>query len=172
MPLYDDDDGYMLGSLGLDDDQWQMSGPRRRGRRGGGRPNTMILPITFPLYTFVLATGTAAVTQNVIPQFPFAGAQPIATILRNGTSAAASLPLLTNLLVGPTPIVQTAPGLPLDGYSKDAVNNNLRIPPTGLGQTYRADVALTSALTGTDSISVLLQINGQARLRPGYVGGF
>lgn len=168
-----DDDGYMLGSLGVDDSIWSMSGPARRGpARGRGRHNVMILPITFPVFAFALANGTNIITQTVIPQFPFAGQQPIATILRNGTTAQVTFPLLSQLFVGPTPIIQTNPGPALDAYSKDAPNNNLRLPPTGLGQTYRADVNLSAALTTTDTVSVILQINGQARLNPGYVANF
>lgn len=170
MGMYDDD-GYMLGSLGLDEGQWQMGAPRRPPPQRR-RHNVMILPITFPVYNFALANGVNIITQTVQPQFPFAGAQPIATILRNGTSANATFPLLNQLFVGPTPIIQTTPGPALDAYSKDAVNNNLRIPPTGIGQLYRADVNLSTALLTTDTLSVILQLNGQARLTPGYVAGF
>jgi hypothetical protein len=167
MGMYDDDD-YMLGSLSIDDNQWQMGAPRRAPRRN--KHNVMLLPITFPVFNFVLATGTNIVSSgNLTPQFPFAGMQPIATIIRNGTSAANAFPLLNQLFVGPTPIIQTTPGPPLDAYRFDAVNNNLRLPPTGLGQGYRADVNLSQALLTTDTISVILQINGQARLQPGYV---
>jgi hypothetical protein len=170
MPGYydDDDDGVMMGSLELDDSQWQMGARRRRAPRG--RSPGMLLPITFPTFSFVLATGINNVSQSVRPEFPFAGQQPIATILRNGTSAGLTFPLLNQLFVGPTPIITTAPGPALDAYRFDAVNNNLRMPPTGVGQTYRADVGLTAALTGTDSVAVILQINGQGKLRPGYVG--
>lgn len=169
--MYDDDD-YMLGALGLDDNQWSMSGPPPRRRPQGKKNNFMVLPITFPVYNFALANGTNINSQSVQPQFPFAGQQPIATIIRNGTSAAAAFPLLNQLFVGPTPIIQTSPGPALDTYSRDATFNFLRMPPTGLGQLYRADVNLSSALTGTDTLSVFFQINGQARLRPGYVGFF
>jgi hypothetical protein len=169
--MYDDDD-YMLGALAVDDDQWNMNGPARRRGGGGRRPKPMILPITFPVYSFAAADGTNSKTQTVTPQFPFAGQQPVATILRNGTSANAAFPLLAQLFVGPTPIIQTTPGPALDTYSRDATYNYLRMPPTGLGQSYRADVNLSAALTSTDTISVILHINGQARLRPGYVGMF
>lgn len=171
MGYYDDDDGVMMGSLELDDSQWNM-GARRPGPRRGRRPPTMLLPITFPTFNFVLATGINNVTQSTRPEIPFAGQQPIATILRNGASANAAFPLLNQLFVGPTPIITTAPGPALDSYRFDAVNNNLRMPPTGVGQTYRADVGLTTALTGTDTLSVILQINGQGRLRAGYIGNF
>lgn len=171
MGYYDDDDGMMMGGLELDDSQWSM-GARKRPRRRGGGGVTMLLPITFPTFSFALATGINNVTQVVRPEIPFAGQQPIATILRNGTSAAAAFPLLNTLLVGPTPIITTAPGPALDAYRFDAVNNFLRLPPTGVGQTYRADVGLSAALTGTDTLSVILQINGQGKLRAGYVGSF
>jgi hypothetical protein len=167
MGYYDDDD-VMMGSLYLDDSQWGMAaGPRRPQRR---KPNVMMVPITFPTFAFALATGINVVSQSVRPEIPFAGIQPIATILRNGTSAAATFPLLNQLFVGPTPIITTQPGPALDAYRFDAFNNNLRLPPTGVGQTYRADVNLTTALAGTDTLSVILQINGQGQLRPGYVG--
>lgn len=169
MGMYDDE-GYMLGSLGIDEGQWQMGAPRRPAPRR--KHNVMILPITFPVYNFALANGTNIISATVTPQFPFAGVQPIATVLRNGTSAAATFPLLNQLFVGPTPIIQTTPGPPLDAYSKDAPNNNLRLPPTGLGQIYRADVNLSTALLTTDTLSVILQINGMARLNPGYVAAF
>lgn len=167
MGMYDDDDDFMLGALETDPSQWQMGAPRRR--RGGGK-NVMLLPMTFPQFNFSLATGTNNVTQTMQPQIPFAGLQPLATILRNGASAATTFPLLNQLFVGPTPIIQTSPGPAMDGYRYDAVNNNLRLPPTGIGQLYRADVGLTTALTGTDTLSVIFQINGQARLRAGYIG--
>jgi hypothetical protein len=168
MGLYDDDD-YMLGALDINDrDQWNMGAPRRGPPRRNAH-NIMILPITFPVYNFALANGVNAVSQQVTPQFPFAGMQPLATIIRNGTSAAAAFPLLNQLFVGPTPIIQTIPGPPLDSYRFDAVNNNLRLPPTGLGQLYRADVNLSAALLTTDTISCILQINGKAKLNPGYV---
>lgn len=167
MGMYDDDD-YMLGALSLDENQWNMGAPRRRPRPRN-RHNVMLLPMTFPAFSFALATGVNNVRQTMQPQVPFAGLRPFATILRNGTSAAASFPLLNQLLVGPTPLIQTSPGPALDNYRFDAVDNNFRMPPTGIGQLYAADVGLTTALTGTDTISVILQINGQAKLQPGYV---
>lgn len=172
--MYDDDGDFMLGALGPDDDQWEMGAPRRRrampARRGGTNPhNRMILPMTFPTFAFALATGTNNITQTMQPQVPFAGQQPIATILRNGASAAAAFPLLNQLLVGPTPLIQTTPGPALDTYRFDSVHNNMRMPPTGIGQVYTAQVGLTTALAGTDTLSVILQISGQARLTPGYV---
>src|SRR4029077_16916856 len=96
-----DDDDYMLGALGIDDNQWSMSGPPPRRRPQGKKNNFMVLPITFNPYNFALANGTNIITQSVQPQFPFAGQQPIATIIRNGTSAAAAFPLLNQLFVGP-----------------------------------------------------------------------
>lgn len=165
MGLYDDDD-YMMGALSLDAGQWNMGAPRARRRNPH---NMMLLPMTFPVFSFVLATGTNVIPQTMQPAVPFAGLQPIATILRNGTSANATFPLLQQLLVGPTPIILSTPGPALDTYSRDAPNNNLRMPPTGIGQTYQAQVGLTAALTGTDTLSVILQINGQAKLTPGYV---
>jgi hypothetical protein len=166
MGMYDDDN-YMLGALGIDEDQWQMGAPRRPRPRNPH--NLMILPITFPIYNFALATGVNPVSQNVTPQFPFAGQQLLATIIRNGASATNAFPLLNQLFVGPTPIVQTNPGPPLDSYRFDAVRNNMRLPPTGLGQLYRADVNLSQALTTTDTISVIIQLNGVGKLAPGYV---
>jgi hypothetical protein len=163
-----DDDGYMLGALSMDEGQWEMGAPRRAPPRRNPH-NMMILPITFPIYSFALATGVNAVSQNVTPQFPFAGQQLLATIIRNGTSATNAFPLLNQLFVGPTPIVQTNPGPPLDSYRFDAVRNNFRLPPTGLGQLYRADVNLSQALTTTDTIQVILQLNGVGKLAPGYV---
>lgn len=168
MGLYDDDD-YMLGALSLDESQFAMGAPRR-ARRPANRANRMLLPMTFPNFTFALANGTNNITNTMQPQVPFAGLQPIATILRNGASASLTFPLLNQLFVGPTPIIQTTPGPALDGYSKDSVNNNLRLPPTGIGQLYQASVGLTAALLTTDTLLVILQINGQAHMNPGYVG--
>jgi hypothetical protein len=167
--LYDDDE-YMLGAMSIDEDQWAMGAPARRRAAPRRNPhNLMILPITLPIYTFALADGVNVKTGNVTPQFPFAGQQLLATIIRNGTSAANAFPLLNQLFVGPTPIIQTTPGPPLDSYRFDAVRNNFRLPPTGLGQLYRGDVNLSQALTTTDTIQVILQLNGVAKLSPGYV---
>lgn len=162
---YDDD--YMLGALSVEDDQWLMGAPRRPRRQPNH--NIMILPIVFPTFNFVAGTGTNPLSQTILPQFAFCGQQPIASVQRNGATATAALPFLNQLFVGPTPIIQTNPGPPLDNYSRDATNNNLRMPPTGLGQSYRADVVLSSALTGTDTLTVVLQVNGMAKLKPMYV---
>lgn len=171
MGYYDEDSGVMMGSLSLDSSQWAMgAGPA--ARRGKPQAPAMLLPITFPVYNFALATGINNISQTVRPEYPFAGQQPIANVVRNGASAALAMPLWNLFLVGPTPIITTAPGPSLDTYRFDAFNNNMRLPPTGVGQTYRSDVGLSAALAGTDTISVLLQINGQGRLRPGYVGPF
>lgn len=167
--MYYDDDDVMMGSLALNSGQWGMAaGPARRARP---KPNTMIMPITFPVFSFALATGLNVVEQSCRPEIPFAGLQPLATIIRNGTTATAAFPLLNQLFVGPTPIITTSPGPALDTYRPDAYNNNLLLPPTTVGQTYRALVNLTTALAGTDTLSVLFQINGQGRLRPGWVSG-
>lgn len=171
---------YMLGAVGsdIDDDVWQMGAPQpdqryfRRPpqrRRGANPHNRIVTPITFADFAFVAGNSTTTLEQVATPEVPFAGNQMIATVIRNGTTAGLAIPRLAQFFVGATQMILTSPGPSLDNYSRDAANNHFRLPPTGLGQRYRAQVQLSAALTGTDTLTVSIQLNGQARMNPGYV---
>lgn len=173
-----DPDLYMMGALGagdlIDDDVWQMGAPpRRRPQRRPQNPyNRMVAPITFADFSFVAANSATTIEQVAAPEVPFAGNQMIATVIRNGASAALAIPRLAQFFVGATPIILTTPGPSLDNYKADAVNNHFRLPPTGLGQRYRAQVQLSAALANADTLTVSIQLNGQARLNPSYVAPY
>jgi len=161
---YYDEDGIMMGAVQLDDSQFEMGAPRRRQ----GRHPTMILPVAFPIFTIVAATGISNVRQTLQPSVPYAVAQMFATVNRNGTSAASPIAFLNNLQVGPTPVILNG-GTNLDRYSAGAFHNNFRLPPTGIGQTYVGDVGLSVAVTGSDSVTAYIEFHGQAKLSPGFV---
>jgi hypothetical protein len=123
-----------------------------------------ILPISFPTFSFALATGTNPITNLANPQTPFRGQRLSAQVIRNGTSAAATAPLLQQLLVGPKPVVLTTPGPALETFSTNAYDTNLILPPTYPGMQYTMSISLTSALTGTDTLIALVSLLGTSVL--------
>lgn len=119
-----------------------------------------LFPAAFPPATFALATGTNVITVNMNPQAPFVGARLVAQVVRNGASAAATAPILTDLRVGMVPAVTTVDGVPVEIFAPNAVDTTLKLPPTTPGVLYQASMRLTTALTGTDTLIVLLSIVG------------
>lgn len=183
MPLDTDDDmflgalpPYQMGAL----PPYQMgAAPRRRrpmplrdrsmGWASPYRPGVQVtdgalLPISFPSFAFVAATGTNSITQTSNPQTPFRGQRISTTVLRSGTSANSVAPLLNSLIVGPKSIILTAPGPALETFSSTAFDTNLILPPTYPGMQYLMTLALSSALAGTDSLTAIVTIIGTAVL--------
>jgi hypothetical protein len=131
-----------------------------------GTPNrdAALLPAGFPVFTFVLATGTGIIQQTMNVQTPFRGQRLSAVVIRSGTSAATTAPLLGLLLVGQKPIITTANGVPLETFNQNAFDTNLLMPPTVPGVIYTMNISLTAALTTTDSVICLVAIIGSAVL--------
>jgi len=161
-----DDDGVMMGAVNIDESQFEMGAVRRRGGGRRGTHPTMILPIAFDPVTFLAANGTNNVLRTLTPDVPYAVAQMFASINRNG--GAAPFVFMTSLQVGPTPVLLNG-ATDLGRYVAGAFHNNFRLPPTGIGQSYKANFALSTPLTGTDSISLYVEFHGQAKLSPGFV---
>lgn len=123
-----------------------------------------LLPAAFPVFAFALATGTNTIQGTMNPQTPFRGQRLTTVVIRNGTSAAATAPLLSLLLVGQKPLITTANGVPLETFNQNAFDVNLLMPPTIPGVIYTANVNLTAALTTTDTVTCLVAIIGSAVL--------
>lgn len=123
-----------------------------------------LLPAAFPTFSFLLATGTNIVQQTMNPQTPFRGQRLSAVVIRNGTSAATTAPLMSQFLIGQKPIITTANGVPLETFNQSAFDTNLLMPPTVPGVIYTMNINLVAALTTTDSILCLVSIIGSAVL--------
>jgi len=123
-----------------------------------------LLPMAFPAFSFVLATGTNIINQVSNPQTPFRGQRLTAVVIRNGTSAATTAPLMTQFIIGQKPIITTSNGVPLEVFNQAAFDTNLLMPPTVPGVTYSMNLNLTSALTTTDTLLALVAIIGSAIL--------
>jgi hypothetical protein len=119
-----------------------------------------LLPMSFPTFAFVAATGLNPIIQTANPQTPFRGQRISALIIRNGTTAQVTAPLLSQLLVGMKPVILTQPGPALETFSQQAYDTNLVLPPTYPGMTYQMTVALTAALTTTDTLTAIVSIIG------------
>jgi hypothetical protein len=178
MAMYPDDDvflgalpAYQLGTL---PPGFRMGRRRRRRHRlrdnamqwaspyapGVQATDGMLLPMSFPPFTFVAATGLNPITQTANPQTPFRGQRISAQVIRNGTTALATAPILNQLLVGQKPIILTQPGPALETFSQQAYDTNLILPPTYPGMTYQATVSLAAALTTTDTLLAFVSIIG------------
>lgn len=131
---------------------------------GVQQTDAAILPVSFPTFSFALATGTNTITNIVNPQTPFRGQRITSVIIRNGTSAALTAPLLSQLLVGPKPVILTSPGVALETFSQASFDTNLILPPTYPGMTYSMALNLTAALTTTDTLLALVSIIGSGVL--------
>lgn len=123
-----------------------------------------IIPMGFSPFIFALANGTNPITQVSNPQTPFRGQRLSTTVIRNGTSAATTAPLLSQLLVGQKPILTTSNAVALETFSAQAFDTNLLMPPTVPGVTYNAQVMLAAALTTTDTLLAFLTILGSGVL--------
>jgi len=123
-----------------------------------------LLPMAFPAFSFVLATGTNIITQTANPQTPFRGQRLTCVVIRNGTSAQTTAPVVSQFLIGQKPIITTANGVPLEVFNQSAFDTNLLMPPTVPGVTYTMNVNLVNALTTTDTLLALVSIIGSALL--------
>lgn len=145
-----------------------------RGNRAAGfvRPDlagvpqrdAALLPASFPLFTFLLANGTNIVNQVMNVQTPFRGQRLSAVVIRNGTSAATTAPVMTQFIIGQKPIITTQNGVALETFNQNAFDTNLLMPPTMPGVNYSMNINLVAALTTTDSILCLVSIIGSAVL--------
>lgn len=142
----------------------RMAGFARPSMVGAPAMDAAQLPAGFPIFSFALATGTNTITQQMNPQTPFRGQRLSTTVIRNGTSAATTAPLMSQLLVGQKPIVLTSPGIALETFNQNAFDTNLLMPPTYPGTIYTLSLNLVVALTTTDTILVLVGIIGSGIL--------
>jgi len=123
-----------------------------------------MLPAGFPPFIFALANGTNIITQQMNPQTPFRGQRLSTNVIRNGTSALATAPLLVSFLVGQKPILTTSTSVALETFSGQTFDTNLLMPPTVPGVTYNMQVNLAQALTTTDTLQAFVAIIGSALL--------
>lgn len=123
-----------------------------------------LLPAGFPVFAFVLATGTNIVTQQMNVQTAFRGQRIVTQVIRVGTSAANTAPLMQIFNVGMKPILATGTAVPMEIFSQNAFDTNVLLPPTVPGVTYTLGISLSAALTTTDTITVLVGILGSAVL--------
>lgn len=142
----------------------RMAGFVRPSMMGAPAMDAAQLPMSFPTFSFVLATGTNTISQQANPQTPFRGQRLVAVVLRNGTSAAVTAPLMSQLLIGQKPIITTAPGVAIETFNQQAYDTNLLMPPTYPGTLYQMSLNLPIALTTTDTITVLPSIIGSGIL--------
>jgi hypothetical protein len=142
----------------------RMAGFVRPSMMGAPAMDAAQLPMSFPAFSFALATGTNTITQQANPQTPFRGQRLSTIVVRSGTSAATTAPLLSQLLVGQKPIVLTSPGIALEVFNQSAFDTNLLMPPTYPGTVYTMNVNLVTALTTTDTLLALVGIIGSGIL--------
>ena len=123
-----------------------------------------LLPLGFPTFSFALATGTNIINQTTNPQTPFRGQRLSAVVIRNGTSAQTTAPLMSQFIIGQKPIIVTQNGVALETFNQNAFDTNLLMPPTVPGVVYSMNLNLPIALTTTDTILALVSIIGSALL--------
>ena len=123
-----------------------------------------LLPAGFPIFAFALATGTNIIGQQMNVQTPFRGQRLTAIVVRNGTSAATSAPLIQTFIVGQKPIIASASAVGLEIFAQNAYDTNLVLPPTYPGVIYALNLNLSAALTTTDTITCIVGILGSALL--------
>lgn len=131
---------------------------------GAPARDAALLPAGWPIFTFALATGTNIVTQQMNVQTAFRGQRLVATTIRNGVSAQSTAPLMQIFIVGMKPILATGTAVPLEIFAQNAFDTNLLLPPTVPGVTYTLGISLSSALTTTDTITVIVGLLGSAVL--------
>lgn len=129
---------------------------------GAPRRSLGLYPAAFPTVSFALADGTNVKTVTMNPQTAFKGQRPFAQLVRNGASAALTTVLITQLLVGMTPVIVTPDGVPAEMFGAGAYDTNLLLPPTEPGVLYQLSVKLPVALTTTDTILLIFGITGTA----------
>lgn len=131
---------------------------------GAPARDAALLPAGFPPFAFALATGTNIINQQMNVQTPFRGQRLVAQVIRNGTSAQTTAPLIQTFIVGQKPIIASASPVPLEIFAQNAFDTNLMLPPTIPGVIYSLSLSLTAALTTTDTILVVVGILGSALL--------
>lgn len=132
--------------------------------QGVPQRDAALLPMAFPQFTFVLATGTNIITQTANPQTPFRGQRLTAVVIRSGASALVTAPVMSQFIIGQKPIVVTSNGVPLEVFNQAAFDTNLLMPPTVPGVVYTMNLNLTTALAGADTLIALVAIIGSAVL--------
>ncbi len=123
-----------------------------------------LLPAGFPIFSFALATGLASITQQLNIQTPFRGQRLTAVVIRNGTSAATTAPVINVFQVGQKPVLTSPSPVPLEVFAQNAFDTNLLLPPTIPGVIYTLSISLVNALTTTDTLICLVGILGSAVL--------
>jgi hypothetical protein len=123
-----------------------------------------MLPAGFPPFGFVLATGVGIINQQMNPQTPYRVQRLVAIVIRNGTSAAVTAPLIQFLQVGMKPVITTGFGVPLEIFAQTAYDTNVLFPPTVPGVIYNLNLNLSLALLTTDTLTALVGTMGSAVL--------
>jgi hypothetical protein len=123
-----------------------------------------LLPASFPIVTFVAATGTNIVPVTTQPQTPYRGQRMTSIVIRNGTSAGVTAPLIAYLQVGMKPIITTINPVALEIFSQNSFDTNLLMPPTMPGVIYQLGLQLAVAVTMTDTVIAITGIIGSAVL--------
>jgi len=131
---------------------------------GAPARDAALLPAGFPIFSFVLATGTNIVTQQMNVQTAFRGQRLVAQVIRSGTSAQTTAPIIQIFNVGMKPILATGIGVPLEIFAQNAFDTNLLLPPTSPGVSYILGISLSAALTTTDSVTCVVGLLGSAVL--------
>lgn len=119
-----------------------------------------LVPAAFPFTSFVAATGINIVNQTMQPQMPFRGQRLTAFVIRNGTSAGTTAPMITYFQIGMKPIITTVNPVALETFNQNAFDTNLLMPPTTPGVIYQIGLQLPVAVTGSDSLLAFISIIG------------
>src|SRR5215831_3952480 len=77
-----------------------------------------LLPFGFPVFSFIAATGTGNITQTLNIQTPFRGQRLTCIVVRSGTSATATAPVINTFIVGQKPIVTPATPVALEIFNQ------------------------------------------------------
>lgn len=123
-----------------------------------------LLPFGFPVFSFAAATGTGNLTQTLNIQTPFRGQRLTCIVVRSGTSAATTAPVINTFIVGQKPIVTPASPVALEIFNQQSFDTNLLLPPTIPGVIYTMTINLTAALTTTDTLLCIVGVIGSAVL--------
>lgn len=163
--------------VGYDDEGYPIvvgRGPRRRGsaniqiQKPGWRqsqvapgviaPDQGLLPLPMGNFTFVLAAQTFTFQGQV--QKPFRGERLLVSTVRTGTTAVGRL--LGQIFVGSDLAALDVPPIDIEQIgSPNAFGVRLTMKPAQPGVFIRIVCALSSALTGTDSIFTSVQLLGR-----------
>lgn len=131
---------------------------------GAPARDAALLPAGFPIYAFALANGLNPISQTMNVLTAFRGQRLVATVIRNGTSAQVTAPLIQVFQVGMKPILATGTAVPLEIFAQNAFDTNLLLPPTMPGVTYLLNISLSAALTTTDTVTCIVGLLGSAVL--------